>query len=53
MSSKKVLVTGASGFIGKALVPYLLEQGYEVRCLVRASSNTAPLEKLGVELTRR
>lgn len=46
----KVLVTGASGFIGKQLVPFLLEQGHTVRCLVRATSNKAPLEKLGVEL---
>lgn len=52
MRRKKILVTGASGFIGKALVAYLLEQGYEVRCLVRATSNTAPLEKLGVELAK-
>lgn len=49
---KKVLVTGASGFIDKALVAHLLELGFEVRCLVRATSNTALLEKLGVELVK-
>ena len=49
---KKVLVTGASGFIGKALVAHLLELDYEVRCLVCTTSNTAPLEKLGVELAK-
>lgn len=49
---KKILVTGASGFIGKALVAHLLELDYEVRCLVRGTSNTAPLEKLGVELAK-
>lgn len=31
----KVLVTGATGFIGKTLTPYLLEQGHEVTILVR------------------
>ena len=31
----KVLVTGASGYIGGRLVPRLLEAGHEVRCLTR------------------
>ncbi len=31
----KVFVTGASGFIGKALCPALLERGHEVSALVR------------------
>lgn len=30
-----VLVTGATGYIGGRLVPRLLENGYQVRCLVR------------------
>ena len=45
-----VLVTGASGFIGKTLVPYLLELGAQVRCLVRPTSDTRYLKSLGVEL---
>lgn len=34
-SSKRVLVTGATGYIGGRLVPCLLEKGYTVRCFVR------------------
>lgn len=31
----KVLVTGATGYIGGRLVPRLLERGFEVRCMTR------------------
>jgi uncharacterized protein YbjT (DUF2867 family) len=31
----RVLVTGATGYVGGRLVPRLLEAGYQVRCLVR------------------
>ena len=34
----KVLVTGATGYIGGRLVPELLERGYKVRVMVRAES---------------
>jgi uncharacterized protein YbjT (DUF2867 family) len=34
-SSRIVLVTGATGYIGGRLVPRLLETGYRVRCLAR------------------
>ncbi|NNF44960.1 MAG: SDR family oxidoreductase [Phycisphaerales bacterium] len=33
----RVLVTGATGYIGGRLVPHLLEQGWRVRCLVRSA----------------
>ena len=36
---RKVLVTGATGFVGSHLVDHLLERGRKVRCLVRKSSN--------------
>lgn len=46
------LVTGATGFIGGHIVERLRKEGYEVRCLVRKSSNTSFLEKLDVEIVR-
>jgi uncharacterized protein YbjT (DUF2867 family) len=39
-SSKKILVTGATGYIGARLVPRLLDTGYQVRAISRS------LEKL-------
>jgi nucleoside-diphosphate-sugar epimerase len=44
------LVTGASGFIGGHVTERLLREGYQVRCLVRASSDTSLLDALNVEL---
>jgi acetylornithine/succinyldiaminopimelate/putrescine aminotransferase/nucleoside-diphosphate-sugar epimerase len=44
------LVTGATGFIGGRLAERLSAEGYHVRCLVRASSNTDALGRLDVEL---
>ncbi|MDH3472040.1 MAG: NAD(P)H-binding protein, partial [Acidimicrobiia bacterium] len=31
----KVLVTGATGYIGGRLVPRLIDQGHQVRCMTR------------------
>ena len=45
-----VLVTGATGYIGSAVVRVLLEKGAAVRCLVRETSNLENLEGLEVEL---
>jgi len=33
-----VLVTGVTGYVGRCLVPHLIEKGYQVRCLVRNPS---------------
>jgi uncharacterized protein YbjT (DUF2867 family) len=35
MESKRILVTGATGYVGGRLVPGLLEAGYTVRCMAR------------------
>jgi acetylornithine/succinyldiaminopimelate/putrescine aminotransferase/nucleoside-diphosphate-sugar epimerase len=43
------LVTGATGFIGGHLAQRLVDEGYQVRCLVRATSDTSLLDGLGVE----
>jgi dihydroflavonol-4-reductase len=42
-------VTGASGFIGSAVVRKLLAAGRPVRCLVEPGANTANLDGLAVE----
>jgi nucleoside-diphosphate-sugar epimerase len=39
----KVFVTGATGFVGRALVEDLLSKSYEVKALVRQYSETLPL----------
>jgi nucleoside-diphosphate-sugar epimerase len=44
------LVTGATGFIGGHLAQRLVEEGYQVRCLTRSSSDTSFLETLDVEI---
>lgn len=49
MSSLKVLVTGASGFIGSAVVRKLVASGYDVRVLVRATSPRDNIAGLTVE----
>jgi dihydroflavonol-4-reductase len=48
--SGPVLVTGATGFLGHTLCPYLVERGYSLRALVRPSSTRDFLRPLGVEL---
>ena len=45
----KVLVTGATGFVGANLVRQLCHRGYDVRALVRPESNTLTLDGIDVE----
>ena len=45
----KVLVTGATGFIGGNLARELLARGHEVVALVRPGSNTLAIDDTGVK----
>lgn len=46
----KTLVTGASGFVGSAVLRELLSSGHEMRALVRPASDLRNLSNLEVEL---
>ncbi|MGE9984226.1 NAD-dependent epimerase/dehydratase family protein [Desulfovibrio sp. SGI.169] len=43
LSGKRALVTGGTGFVGRHLLPLLLESGARVTCLTRAASRTGHL----------
>ena len=47
----KSLVTGATGFLGSAVMRCLLTAGHEVRVLVRSDSDRRNLENFPVEIT--
>lgn len=49
MNTKKVIVAGATGFLGSQIVKELLQQGAEVTAMVRASSNRSELTQMGVK----
>lgn len=46
----RALITGGTGFVGSHLARTFVEAGYEVRCGVRATSDTGALDGLEVEL---
>ena len=48
----KAFVTGATGFIGANVARELLQQGYEVRALVRKDSSLRNIEGLKIETAR-
>ena len=50
--SKKVFVTGGTGFIGANLVQLLVQEGYAVKALVRSSSRLDNLHPLEVEIVK-
>src|SRR4051812_21402558 len=45
----RVVVAGASGAVGKALVPKLIERGHHVSGLVRSREGAARVAALGAE----
>ncbi|SPP63638.1 NAD-dependent epimerase/dehydratase family protein [Nitrospira lenta] len=47
-----ILVTGATGFIGRHLVKRLITAGEHVKAFVRPSANAVWLDALGVEIVR-
>ena len=49
MNNQKVFITGATGFVGSTLAELLLQNGYQVRCLVRRQSNLRWIADLDVE----
>lgn len=48
---KKIVLTGATGYIGKRFLPILVEKGYHVVCCVRDLNRFSPPEKLEKHIT--
>lgn len=48
----KALITGATGFIGSHLLDTLLENKWDITCLVRPESRTQAIEKMPVRIHR-
>jgi nucleoside-diphosphate-sugar epimerase len=44
----KILVTGATGFIGQNLIKLLLDKDYEIHCIVRINSNISSIDKRAI-----
>ena len=51
-SARRVFVTGASGFIGSAIVRVLLDGGYEVTGLARSETSADDLRRRGLGVHR-
>ena len=49
---KKILITGATGFVGAFLAHYFVERGHDVHVLVRSGDSTWRLRSIDDSLTR-
>src|SRR5512138_1147707 len=49
---RSCFVTGGTGFVGRRLVPHLVEKGWAVRCLLRDPDRARGLEGFPVEFVR-
>ena len=47
---EKVLITGATGFIGSAVARNLVAKGYQLRAMVRRPDHLPNIEDLDIEL---
>ena len=45
-TGQRILVTGATGFVGRALMPALLEEGYTLRATSRRPASGRPVDRL-------
>ena len=52
MPSGSVLVTGGTGFLGRALVERLLRHGDQVKALARSEASASALAAMGAEPVR-
>ncbi len=50
--TKRIALTGATGFVGGHVVDALMQRGFEVVALARATSNTQTIEKKGAKVRR-
>jgi uncharacterized protein YbjT (DUF2867 family) len=45
----RMFIVGATGVLGRALIPLLFQQGYRVRAIARSPEKVRALERAGIE----
>ena len=50
--SKKILITGANGFLGSAITRVAIKKKYDIRVLIREESDTSNLDGLNLEVVK-